>query len=267
MSQNGYIFDIKKFSVNDGPGIRTTVFLKGCPLNCWWCHNPESQNMKPEKVNELSYSWSFYSQSCSADIIGKEVTADEVFEELVKDIPFYEESGGGVTFSGGEPMLQLTFLKKLLELCSGKNIQTAVDTTGFTPFSNFDKIYEQTDLFLYDIKIFEDELHKLYTGVSNRIILNNLEKLSMKGNKVILRIPLIPGITDYEDNISKLIAFIKDMNIREVNLLPYHNSASSKYRRLNKESKLGQLIPQTPEQLTFLKKRFSETGIPVSIGG
>jgi pyruvate formate lyase activating enzyme len=267
MSCSGYIFDIKKYSVNDGPGIRTTVFLKGCPLHCWWCHNPESQNMKSEKVEALTHSWSIYSQSCSPDVIGKEVSPEEVFNEIKKDIPFYEESGGGVTFSGGEPMLQMQFLTSLLKLCRDGGINTAVDTTGFTPYSNFEKIYDLTDIFLYDLKIFEEELHKFYTGVSNRIILSNLDQLAARGNKVILRIPVITDINDYEDNITGIIDFIKQMNIREIDLLPYHNSASAKYKRLNKESRLADLTPPAEEQMNIIRKRFTETGIPVLIGG
>jgi pyruvate formate lyase activating enzyme len=267
MRETGYIFDIKKYSVNDGPGIRTAVFFKGCPLNCWWCHNPESQHMKPEKIQWNSLSWSIYSQSCSSDVIGKLVKTEEVMAEIIKDIPFYEESGGGVTFSGGEPMLQLQFLHSLLQLCKEKEIHTAVDTSGFTPYANFRKIYDHTDLFLYDLKIFDDELHKMYTGVSNRTILTNLEKLSSLGNKINIRIPVIPGINDFDDNISRIIDMLKKLNIKQIDLLPYHSIAQSKYKKLNKEIKVSNISSQTTESLELLKTRFSETGIPVSIGG
>jgi pyruvate formate lyase activating enzyme len=267
MPDTGYIFDIKKYSVNDGPGIRTTIFFKGCPLHCWWCHNPESQNMKPENVQSTTYSWSIYSQSCRAGIIGREVTSTEVMNEIIKDIPFYEESGGGVTFSGGEPLLQVNFLKKLLHLCKERGIHTAVDTSGFTPFSNFENIFDLTDIFLYDIKLFDEELHKMYTGVSNRVIINNLKKLTEKGDKVIVRLPVIPGINDYEDNISNIIELLKKINVKKIDLLPYHSSASLKYIKMNKENKLMNIKAASPESLKLLINRLSETGITVSVGG
>jgi pyruvate formate lyase activating enzyme len=178
MEEKGFIFDIKKYSINDGPGIRTTVFLKGCPLNCLWCHNPESRNMKPERISASSYSWNFYSQSCDPEIIGREASTNEIFGEIKKDIPFYEESSGGVTFSGGEPLLQINFLKSLLTICKTSGIHTAVDTSGYVPYANFETILSLTDLFLFDIKIVSEELHHKYTGVSNKLIMENLQKLT-----------------------------------------------------------------------------------------
>jgi pyruvate formate lyase activating enzyme len=267
MPEIGYIFDIKKFSINDGPGIRTTVFFKGCPLDCWWCHNPESRSLKPEKVEELTYSWSIYSQSCSPEIIGKEAAASEVFYEIEKDLPFYRESNGGATFSGGEPLLQPQFLLSLLSMCKEKDIHTAVDTSGFTNFDNFSLIYNLTDLFLFDLKIMDEEEHRKFTGVSNKVILENLDKLSGMGDKVIVRIPLIPSVNDSEENISRIINYLKEKNIRQINLLPFHNSASSKYRRLGRENKLPDLFPQDNDEMEKFKKQFSDAGFPVSIGG
>jgi pyruvate formate lyase activating enzyme len=267
MPVKGYIFDIKKYSVNDGPGIRTTVFFKGCPLNCWWCHNPESQNLKPDKAESDSQRWSIYSQSCSPDMIGREISSDDLMKEIEKDIPFYQESDGGVTFSGGEPMQQVTFLFELLKLCKDKSIHTAVDTSGYTPFSNFEKIYDFTDLFLYDIKVYDEELHKMYTGVSNRVILNNLQKLGIMGNKLNIRIPLIPGVNDHDDNIWKIIEMIKETRIKKIDLIPYHSLASAKYNRLKKEERLTNISPFTAEEIEIFRTRFAKTGIPVSIGG
>lgn len=267
MSIKGFIFNIKKYCINDGPGIRTTVFLKGCPLNCWWCHNPESRKLKPEPVKGNSYSWSIYSQSCSPDVIGKEVSIEEILLEIFKDIPFYEESGGGVTFSGGEPLLQPEFLMNLLVGCKNENIHTAVDTSGFSDFSILEKISGITDLFLYDLKIIDDDTHKKFTGVSNKLIHENLVRLLDAGNKIIIRIPVIPAINNAPEKINDFINFLSPLNIQEINLLPFHNSAVSKYSRMNIENRLPDLVPLQTEEMEKLRIKFLETGKKVSVGG
>ena len=268
MQNSGYIFDIKKYSVNDGPGIRTTVFFKGCPLNCWWCHNPESQQTEPEEVDNCVFRWSLSYDQSQRSKIGSQVTVAEVMKEIEKDIPFYEESNGGATFSGGEPMLQIDFLQSLLSECKKKNIHTAIDTTGYASFSEFEKIYDMTDIFLYDLKPMDDKLHLEYSGVSNKLIHENLKKLSSLGNKIILRIPIIPTITDTEENISQTIFFISALkNISEIDLLPFHSTAKSKYERMKKENKVINLVQPTKEYMNELKNRFSQLGIPIKIGG
>jgi pyruvate formate lyase activating enzyme len=267
MVNSGYIFDIKKFSINDGPGIRTTIFFKGCPLNCSWCHNPESRKMKPEKIRDTSYNWSIYSLSCSPDVIGKFVTSDEVLNEVKKDIPFFEESDGGITFSGGEPLLQVDFLFTLLTRCKSLDINTAVDTSGHTSFSNLLKIYSLTDIFLFDLKILDNERHKNFTGVSNTIILDNLIRLTSLGNKVTVRIPIIPGVNDDEVNISQMVDYLKELNIKQINILPFHNSASAKYRRLNMENKFESIKNLSFEDMEEFKNKFAMTGKPVIVGG
>ncbi len=267
MSIKGFIFDIKRYSINDGPGIRSTVFLKGCPLNCLWCHNPESRRLKPEKVKSDSYTWSIYSQSCDPGIIGKEVTDLAVIEEVEKDIPFYQESGGGVTFSGGEPLLQEEFLFSMLSLCRQKGIHTVVDTSGYAPFSVIKKIYTVTDIFLYDMKIFNNELHEKYTGVSNNKILENLAGLTAMGNKVIVRIPVIPGVNDTDVNIQEIVDYLKPLNILGINLLPFHNSASSKYSRMNIENKFIGTKSLSGEEMESLRMKFALAGKLVSVGG
>jgi pyruvate formate lyase activating enzyme len=267
MKETGYIFDIKKYSINDGPGIRTTIFFKGCPLNCLWCHNPESQQLKPEKIDS-SGRWNYYSYSCSSSTIGKEITPIEVFTEIKKDIPFYNESGGGATFSGGEPLMQPEFLLRLLKLCKEHNIQTAVDTSGYASYKIFEAIEDHTDLFLFDIKIADEELHKKYTGVSNKLITENLTKLSSRVNKIIIRIPVIPSVNDDDININKIINLLSSLSgYREVNLLPYHNSAKEKYGKLGKEYKLSELHSSSIESIKQTSEAFQRAGIPVTIGG
>jgi pyruvate formate lyase activating enzyme len=268
MSIKGYIFDIKKYSINDGPGIRTTVFFKGCPLKCWWCHNPESQRKLPEEFEECTFRWHLSHDYENKKRVGSEVTSEEVMIEIEKDVPFYEESDGGATFSGGEPILQINFLNDLLIRCKEKNIHTAIDTTGYTDFKNLELIYNSTDLFLYDLKLMNDDLHIKYTGVSNKIIHANLKRLSDSGNKVVLRIPVVPTITDTEENLDEMIKFIMSLkNIREINLLPYHKSAESKYNKMKKENKLPDLEPPNSEEMNSIKSKFESTGFNVKIGG
>ena len=268
MRDKGYIFDIKKYSIHDGPGIRTTVFLKGCPLNCWWCHNPESQKVEPEEFLGCTFRWSMDYSNSNRNVIGKEVFVDEVMHEIEKDLPFYEESYGGATFSGGEPMLQVDFLHALLEECKTKNISTAIDTTGYAPFEQYEKIYDLTDIFLYDLKLMDEEEHIRYTGVSNKIIHENLRRLSSNGKKVVLRLPIIPGITDTNENVDHTINFISTLkNINEVDLLPFHRTANSKYEKMKKENKLPNIDPPTTDEMNILKDRFSALGVTVKIGG
>ena len=189
-------------------------------------------------------------------------------KEIEKDIPFYEESKGGVTFSGGEPMLQIDFLSELLMQCKLKNINTAIDTTGYTDFENLEKIYDTTDLFLYDLKLMDNDLHIEYTGVPNPTIHKNLQKLTERGNKVILRIPVIPGITTSSQNIDQMLKFISSLKtVRGIDLLPYHKSANSKYAKMKKENKLPELEPPTKEEMEELKEKFSTCSQTVKVGG
>lgn len=247
--EKAVIFDIQKNSFVDGPGIRTTVFFKGCNLRCKWCHNPESQSSKPEIM--------FYADKCTGcgrcrgitaddtdfvcfndakQICGREYTADEVFAEVVKDKTFYENSGGGVTFSGGECMLQIDFLCEILKKCKESGIHTAVDTAGNVPWERFEKILPYTDLFLYDIKAFSEELHKEGTGVSNSLILENLKRLSC-GEEIIIRIPVIGGYNDNIGELTRIAEFLKGIEYSKVELLPYHAMGEHKYDALNMKHK------------------------------
>ena len=271
--KSGTVFNIQKFSINDGPGIRTTVFLKGCPLNCVWCHNPESKSALPQiffdakkcigckacavnckmgnhifENNEHTYNRA----NCTAcgectlecytnalEKAGKKMTTDEVIKEVLKDKVFYDTSGGGITLSGGEPMMQLDFALGLLKTAKQNNLNTAIETCGFTKEENLIKIAEYTDIFLFDYKLTNCKLHKKYTGVSNELIISNLKKLDEIGAKIILRCPIIPKINDTDehfDGIAKIANSLK--NIIEINIEPYHPLGSSKSKLLDIEYKL-----------------------------
>ncbi len=251
MEPVGNIFDLKKYAIHDGPGIRTTVFFKGCPLDCWWCHNPECRNGE------------------SADgLPNREVTVAEVMTELVKDEIFYDQSGGGITFSGGEPMTQVDFLDALLTACRLRGFHTTVDTCGLAPANDFDRIYERVDLFLYDLKIMDDTDHQKYTGQSNSVILDNLANLSARGNKVRIRVPVIPGITDSAANIEAMIRFLEPRkNVRGVSLLPYNLYGEDKFRRFNITNRLEHLAPPAGSDMAAVASKFRQSGFRVKIGG
>ncbi len=268
MPVSGYIFDIKKFSINDGPGIRTTVFFKGCPLTCWWCHNPESQRNEPEEIENCNFRWNLHHDSYLRNTVGAKIYVNEVMDEIEKDRMFYEESHGGVTISGGEPMLQLNFLYSILSECKTKDINTAIDTTGYAAFEDFKKIYDLTDIFLFDLKLMDSKLHYEFCGINNELIHENLKKLSSLGKKNILRIPIIPTITDTEENISAMISFISKLkNVKEIDLLPFHKTAKSKYERMKKLNKVAELDVPSTDQMEELKNRFNQLGVPIKIGG
>lgn len=251
------LFDIQRNSFVDGPGIRTTVFFKGCNLKCKWCHNPESQSAEKEmmfykdkcigcgKCKEVCPSQlkkcdfcgrcELYCPADARRICGKEYTIDEVLSEIVKDNAFYESSGGGATFSGGECMLQIDFLCELLKKCKKNGIHTAVDTAGNVPWEYFELIMPYTDMFLFDVKCVSESLHIAGTGVSNRLILENLAKLSaVFDGHIFIRIPVIGGFNDNNGEMGKINEFLKDINYDKTELLPYHNIGSNKYTALNR---------------------------------
>ena len=298
---NGVVFKIQKYSIHDGPGIRTTIFFKGCPLNCWWCHNPESQSITPQMIfwEDRCINCGECSAACSSgaikikngipvtnkekcilcgkcvekcptlarEIIGKKISAEEVIKEIEKDLIFYEESGGGVTFSGGEPLMQPKFLYDLLRQSKQQGIHTAVDTSGYSDREWLSKISDKTDLFLYDLKFMDSEKHKKYTGVSNKLILENLKLLSLKHSNIIVRIPIIPGINDDDNNILETGKFISSLNLKEINLLPYHSMSIAKYRRLGIPYKLSKIKPPTEEKIKDIEIKLKKFNLNIKIGG
>ncbi len=264
--KSGIIFDIKHYAVHDGPGIRQTVFFKGCPLQCWWCHNPESQAFEPEAyVQEQKMDGKTFRVEKQ---IGQTYPADELLQIIEKDVAFFDTSGGGVTFGGGEPLSQGPFLLEMLKLCKERDIHTTVDTCGYASRDWVEKIAPFTDLFLFDLKLTDDELHQKYTGVSNRKILENLDYLAKNHQKLRIRIPLVPGITDTKENISAIVNHLNTYpNIKEVDILPYHAISKSKYKRFNKEFKMEGVTTQNGREPEVIQQALHEAGYTCKIGG
>ena len=279
------IFDIERGSFVDGPGIRTTVFFKGCNLRCAWCHNPESQSPKPEMAFfkkrcigcgkcaekcphsldncELCGKCTIYCPQNAREIYGKQYTLNEVIDELSKDIDFYSSSGGGVTFSGGECMLQIDFLEELLKACKARGIHTAVDTAGLVPYEYFKRVIPHTDLFLYDVKCFEAQTHKKYTGADNRVILENLGNLLRASLPIWIRIPVIPTVNDSENEMRAIADFLyTNGKPQRVELLPYHAMGEHKYDALAKERSI--FFAPDAEKMQKLKSIFAERGVPTN---
>lgn len=266
---NGIVFDLKKYAIHDGSGIRTTVFLKGCPLSCQWCHNPESINPAIQEIRirdrkkclELSYTETRH-------VIGKSISSQEIVKEVLKDIAFYEESNGGVTLSGGEPLLQIGYSKELLTLCRKEGLHTVVDTCGYVPFSHFEEVIPVTSLFYYDIKLANNEQHERYTGVPNQLILDNLQVLSSRHKAVEIRIPLIPNITDTKENMKGIIAILQTCpSVKTVHLLPYNPLAQAKYQRLRLQTTLCNLHKQPDTYIQELQEIFHSAEYSCFIGG
>ena len=263
----GVIFDIKRFAVHDGPGIRTTVFFKGCPLSCQWCHNPEGIDIRPfvsGKKVMVDDEWFEH-----AEEVGKDYTVGEVLNIVLRDRVFFDESGGGVTFSGGEPLLQPEFLAAILGACQYEGLHTAVDTSGQVQPGFFDLILPFTSLFLFDFKHYDPLRHKQSTGSSNGLIVDNLQYLLKSGKPVRVRIPVIPSFNHNENDMVEMMLFLKSLpgKVEQVDLLPYHTLGNNKYKRFS--------MPNPMEGIPALKKNdifpyvevFKNGGFNVTIGG
>jgi pyruvate formate lyase activating enzyme len=300
---NGTIFDIKRYAIHDGPGIRTTVFFKGCTLNCQWCHNPEGIQFEQEvmiradrcaaecwdcitrcprkAIGENGTIISINAEKCdlcavcedvcayeAVAIVGREVTVPEIIKEVEKDRIFYDESGGGVTFSGGEPVAQGDFLLSLLEVLKDSGIHTAVDTSGFAPYEILSEVSRKTDLILYDLKVMDENRHRAFTGQSNRIILENLQKLSENGTDIVIRMPVLKGLNDDPENIESMVDFLLPLNRSwRINLLPFHRGGEGKRGRLNKKEALVEFKPPLEKTLREIEDKLSSKGFHVKIGG
>jgi pyruvate formate lyase activating enzyme len=299
----GTIFDIKRYAIHDGPGIRTTVFFKGCTLQCQWCHNPEGISKRheimfrpdrcadecwdcvprcPQKaIGQNGTIISIDQKKCdlcgvcgevcayeAVEIIGRDVTVQEIVDEVEKDRIFYDESGGGVTISGGEPLAQGEFLLDLLDALKNIHIHSAVDTSGCVPYEILDEVGKRADLILYDIKVMNEHRHWVFTGESNIPILENLRRLSQKRENIIIRMPVLKGLNDDPENIQNMVDFLLPLNKSwTINLLPYHRGGEGKLKRLNKKSPLVDFKTPSEQQLEEIKDKFSSCGFRVKIGG
>lgn len=298
----GIVFDIQKYCIHDGPGIRTVIFMKGCPLKCLWCANPESQKKElqfaffkdkcigdgscirscntralrfekngPVREPDKCTFCRACERACYAKAIrcyGKEMEIKEIVEECMKDQTFYEKSGGGITLSGGEPFFQYEAALALLKSFHQQHIHTAVETTGFCTKEKLEKALPFIDLFLYDLKVINDNKHIGFTGVSNCCILENIRYLSAAGKKVIIRIPIIPGYNDSPEDIQQMISFIAGLPQRHnIHLLPYHRLGAFKYEALGRSYQMGDLMPPMQEEMETIKRQFEKKQLQVQIGG
>lgn len=284
--KKGTIFNIQKMSIHDGPGIRTTVFFKGCPLNCLWCSNPESQKVEKEVAcfQSRCVTCGYCAEVCpkglieaqppfeitnreecdlceicvkecctnAKKVVGEDYTVDELLKEIMKDKSFYDSSGGGVTFSGGEPLMQSAFLKEILAACRENGVHTAIETTGMTDTDSLIETAALLDLIFYDVKHMDDETHRDITGVSNERIIANLAALAKAHDNIVVRIPVIPGINDSTENLRKTADYAASLNIPSIELLPYHNLGEVKYGQLGREYALVDTQKPSEEQMNAL---------------
>jgi len=303
LTESAVIFDLQKFSVHDGPGIRTLVFFKGCPLRCAWCSNPESQSERPELVffahdcigclncveacehggcqvdenGRLRFEHSLCTDcgacvsTCYAGarvMLGRTATVEEVLGEVRKDLVFYRNSGGGVTLGGGEPAVWSRFAAQLLRALKASGIHTAIETCGYAPYADIERLLPELDLIMYDIKHMDAAKHERYTGNSNQTILANLERLAAEDVEIVVRIPVIPGVNDDADNVGRTVEFVAAHRIAEmIELLPYHRFAQDKYVRLGREYAFTGLLPPDEGHMEELASLVRSRGLACRIGG
>lgn len=258
LKTSGRIFDIQKFSVHDGPGIRTIVFLKGCALRCRWCCNPESQKFEIQTML----------QNGKEKVVGKDVTVAEVLDIVKQDMPYYRRSGGGITLSGGEMLCQSEFAYALLRCAKEAAINTAVETTGFAAYEKIEKLLPYIDTVLMDIKHIDSGKHKEFTTQPNELILENAVKIAENSKKLIIRVPVVPGFNDTEAEISAIAKFASGLHgVNEINLLPYHSFGKDKYAGLGREYLMGDVSSPTDEHMEKLKAAAEKYNLKCKIGG
>ena len=264
----GLIFSIKRYSIHDGPGIRVTFFMKGCQLRCAWCHNPEGISPFPElislknRVGNMEFS--------RIEEVGKYYSVPEIISISEKERIFMTQSGGGVTFSGGEPFVQNDFLIEAIKGLKSNGFHTAIDTSGFSLTENFKRAIPYTDLFLFDLKHLDNDRHLALTGIPNGIILDNFRYLMLNAKSVNARVPVIPGYNDSTDHMKAMVDFLLETKtdvLEKINLLPYHKIGSSKYKKFNLPYQMEGVDSPAKERMQVLKELFMETGVKVKIGG
>ena len=257
-SGKGRIFNIQRFSIHDGYGIRTIVFFKGCYMRCAWCCNPESQEYGLETLAENG----------KEKLVGRDVTVEEIMPELLADMPYYRRSGGGITLSGGECLAQHEFARDLLKACRENGLHTAIESTANVPYSHIEQVLPYLDLFLMDVKLMDGAKHKEYTGAENALILENAKKLAQSGGELVIRTPVVPGVNDTREEIGAIARFAASLKtVKEHHLLPYHRLGQDKYDGLGRSYALKGIEPPSRERMEYLKACAEESGLHVQIGG
>ncbi|MBR5241829.1 MAG: glycyl-radical enzyme activating protein [Clostridia bacterium] len=257
MATLGRIFNIQRFSIHDGPGIRTIVFFKGCPMRCAWCCNPESQSFEIEEMVEAG----------RIKTVGRDVGVADVMPEILADIPYYRRSGGGVTLSGGEVLCQSTFAAELLSECKSAGLHTAIESAATLSYDKIERLLPYLDLYLMDIKHMDSAKHREYTANGNELILENARRVAKSGVELIIRTPVVPGFNDTEEEILEIARFAKEIGAKEYHLLPYHRLGSDKYDGLSRGYAMRDTEPPAKEKMQHLLSVAQRTGIACQIGG